>query len=182
MVTGQFEQPVPRLGPPVRKSISLLTLLLAGLWFAQLQVSSLFLLQTYYTASFQAYLILVTAWLGGALVGVWLRLPTPSLLWFTSFLTSAGLVQIWTAQWNLPIELSWSLLFISALPAGFLFRHHRRYWDNSGSMFFAEATGFTIGLPVATILLMKNGVLFCHAVPYLGLLLLLISLKWGRKA
>lgn len=159
-----------------------LYLLLAGVWFAELQVSSLFLLQTYFTASIQAYLLMVTAWLAGAVLGVWITLRLGTFLWCSSALASLGLLQIWASQLPLPVELSWVLLFVTALPAGQLFQEQLPSWPNVGRMFFLESIGFIMGLVLSTFLLMKFGLNFCRAVPAQGFVLAVFSLLLAKGA
>lgn len=163
------------------KSVRALQLLLAGIWFAEVQVTSLFLLQTYYTASLQAYLLLVTAWLSGAILGVWLTQRVGPWLWFCSALASFGLIKVWVNQMALPIELSWMLLFVTAVPAGQIFQEHLGTWKDRGKMFFIEALGFAGGLVFSTLLLMKLGLSFCETVPGQAVLLWFLSLTIRRE-
>ncbi len=162
------------------KRRSIMVLLLAGLWFAWLQASFLFLLQTYFSASFQSYLLLVTAWIAGALAGVWITSSWTAWLWLSSCCSSATLTTIWLSQLALPLESTWCLLFLCALPAGKLFRSQVNEWKNSGEMFFWEALGFTAGLPLATAFLMKLGTLFCKMSILPGVLLFLLTIKKGE--
>lgn len=176
----QSYESISRLGPSMTKRRRIAILLLAGLWFALLQASFLFLLQTYFSASFQSYLLLVTAWIAGALAGVWITLPWTAWLWLSSCFSSAALTTIWLSQLALPLELTWCLLFLCALPAGNLFRSQVGEWKNSGEMFFWEALGFTVGLPLATGLLMKLGTVFCKLSILPGVILFFLSFKRGE--
>ena len=161
------------------KRRSVMVLLLAGLWFAWLQASFLFQLQKHVRDSFQSYLLLVTAWIAGALAGVWITPVSIAWLWLSSCCSSATLTTIWLAQLALPLELTWCLLFLCALPAGKLFRSQVGEWRNSGDMFFWEALGFTAGLPLATLFLMKLGTVFCKVAIFPGSLLFFLTMKKG---
>ena len=165
----------------MRRLWSTLFVLFAGLWFAQVQVSSLFLLQAYYTASFQAYLLLVTAWIAGALLGVWITARVGGWLWIQSALWSFALVRIWSEQMAFPIELTWALLVLTALPAGQLFQEQADGWPNVGQLFFVEALGFILGLVLGTGLLMQFGLGFCQVVPVQALVLAAAAFAIPRK-
>ena len=164
----------------MRRFLSVIFVLVSGLWFAQVQVSSLFLLQAYYTASIQAYLLLATAWIVGALLGVWITAQVGVLLWLQSRLWSFALVRIWSEQMSFPIELAWALLVLTALPAGQLFQGEAEYWPNVGRLFFVEALGFVLGLILATGLLMQFGLGFCETVPAQALVCASMAFALGK--
>lgn len=154
---------------------------LAGVWFAELQASSLFHLHSFYTATIQAYILLVTAWLSGALLGVWITARVGPLLWIGSSISSAALLLFWNRQNDLPVELSWLLVFLTAIPAGQLFQEQLNAFSSTGKLFFLESLGFTVGLIMSATALMQNGLDFCRLVPFQGLALALFSYLLTRK-
>lgn len=161
---------------------SALYLFLCGAWFGQVQVAGLFLLQAYYTAAIPAYILQTTAWLTGAVVGVWVGSRLSWWYWPLCGLYFSAFYQVWTNQLALPIEGSWLILFSLALPAGSVFQEQLPYWEDSGAMFGCETIGFIAGVGLATVVLMHSGIGFCRLLPLETLILTFVGYRLKRRA
>ena len=80
-----------------------------------------------------------------------------------------------------PIELTWALLVLTALPAGQLFQEQAESWPNVGQLFFVEALGFILGLVLGTGLLMQFGLGFCQVVPAQALVCAVAAFALSKK-
>lgn len=164
------------------KSLSVLYLVLCGVWFGQVQVAGLFLLQAFYTAAIPAYILQTTAWLSGAMLGVRLGSRIGWWYWPVCGVCFFVFCKIWITNWSFPVEGSWALLFLLAVPAGSLFRDQLPYWENSGEMFGYETVGFLAGLSLSTVILMHSGLKMCGWLPFEALGLMAISLRLKKRA
>ncbi len=162
----------------------LLHLFLAGVWFAGSQLGTLFLLQTQYTATLTSFLLTTTAWLTGAALGVWIldRRLAP-WLWLVSGLAISSVSALWSGRphpWA-GGESTWLLLVLASLVAGQLFTHHFSLGSPMGRVFFEEATGFTTGTVLSTVLLMLYGLQFLEALPWMTPILALLSMRLEKR-
>ena len=155
-------------------------LVIAGLWFSGTQLGVLFLLQTKYTATMTSFLLSTSAWLTGALLGVWITdSRVAPWLWVLSSFTIALLLEIWSGVpgvWARG-DVTWCLVMMSALVAGQIFVHHFRLGAQMSRVFFVEALSFTVGALASTVLLMFYGLKFLSALPFVALILAGISVR-----
>jgi len=154
---------------------------LTGFHFGLIQVSSYFLFQCYYTATFMGYFFLGVAWI----VGVWLnlRFGKPLTLRHSLYLSAVfylllalALVRGTPNGFFIPIY-EFLILGIAA-PAGALFRT-RASTQPTAHLFFHENNGFVMGFVVSLLGFVHWGVRSPFILPVISFILILLIYRYG---
>lgn len=120
---------------------------LTGLHFAVLQIGLLLSVQSVASSAWTTYAALTQAWLGGSLIGLWIRIPRALtiLLGVLTFLGAVGGTQLW--PWS-PYTLICGILSagVGGLWAGGFFLQAARRKQSPSRIFFHENNGFALGL------------------------------------
>ncbi len=147
-----------------------------GLWLAALQVGLFLSLELLLSSAFLTFVVLLLGWLVGAAAGVWItdRRWTVPLLWASGLAPYASALLLRAAPYE--VGLVWLhgvLIATTALFAGHIFQRERDSFERTGTLFFWENTGFTVGLVFAMLGFVLAGRVFLHAAPAVGLAVVL---------
>lgn len=147
-----------------------------GLWLGATQVVLYYQLQAQCSSAVTTYLILLSGWLLGATVGVWLeaRRLTPSLIAVTGLAPLA--VDYLLAHYPYRVDLLglYALLIaLTALFAGHFFAAEKQNFNPVGQLFFWENNGFVVGLALGGLGVIYWGSRLALPVHLLGMLVLL---------
>jgi hypothetical protein len=147
-----------------------------GVWLAVLQVVLFMSLEMLLSSAFLTYLVVVGAWLIGAVAGVWI----PRGRWSAALPVAAGVapygVYALLLRYPFATPLIWAhggLIALTALFAGQFFQQERTTFRRIGTLFFWENTGFIVGLIVGLVGVVLGGRTFIGAAPGIGLVVVM---------
>ncbi|NOZ75882.1 MAG: hypothetical protein GXO90_11020 [FCB group bacterium] len=149
---------------------------LAGFHFGLLQVSSYFLFQCYYTATYMGYFFISVIWIAGVVLNLRFAKPksfrTSLLLSTIAYgLLALGLVTFIPTIVFLPIY--GILILATAAPAGALFRT-RAESQSTAQLFFHENNGFILGFVTSLLGFVQWGVRAPFILPFISLALIML--------
>ncbi len=156
---------------------------LQGFHFGLLQVALYLMVQSYYSASYVGYFLIVLAWMAGVFIGLkWLggwRLRQVGYVSLAAYFTLLLLLSL-LAPYTLLMPVIALFSVLVALPVGVLFRD----WSEkltATSLFFHENNGFIFGYLVSMLSFVQWGVHALYWGPLLSFAITLLA-NQGRSA
>jgi hypothetical protein len=148
--------------------LSLGYFLLVGIYFALLQFSYFFLMSFNLSSSYLSYLAMVSSWVIGALVGLWLKnekmerglLLGSSLAYYVFLLVSFRLQFS-----NRLYFFFFVLVLISGVYSGYFFCRNSKRATKVKWLFFMENNGYILGMVSSFVLFTVLGVRFLYIAP-----------------
>ena len=141
---------------------------LTGIFFATLQISYLFSLETLLTSSILSYFSLLFCWFFGAIIGLkFFKFMNQRILLILSVLSYyLFFVVLIFNKFNtklLPFYIF--LITASSIYAGYFFPFQSKFFKKINYLFFMENNGFILGILISYILFMLYGLSFLVLFP-----------------
>jgi hypothetical protein len=156
---------------------SILSTFIVGIFFAVLQMSYFFSLQTLLTSTILSYFSIVFCWLVGAIIGLkFFEFVGERVILVSSIVAYyLFLIILCFNKFNtmlLPIYVV--LIIISSIYAGYFFPFQSKFFKKINYLFLIENNGFVFGILLAYIFFMFYGINFLIFVPGIVFLVLLM--------
>jgi len=146
----------------------MLSTFVTGIFFATLQMSYFFSLQTLLTSTIFSYFSLVLCWFIGAIVGLrFFKFMDEKVILILSVVAYyLFLITLFFNRFNttlLPIYVV--LITISSIYAGYFFPFQSKFFKKINYLFLIENNGFVLGIILSYILFMFYGIGFLELCP-----------------